>query len=67
MSSQGREQLGKNPAVWRWTQGCGEAIAPQAELEALIQDYSEQANSLSLTPPPSDAAGARPRDFWEQG
>ena len=59
---------------WARTQLCGdghrgawEAIAPQAELEALIQGYSEQASSLSLTLPPSHAAGARPRDFWEQG
>lgn len=40
-----------------------EAIAPHA----LIQGYSEQTSGLSLTPPPSDVAGARPRDFWEQG
>lgn len=38
--------------------GAREAIAPQAELEALIQGYSEQNSSLSLTSPPSDAAGA---------
>lgn len=43
--------------------GAREAIAPHA----LIQGYSEQTSSLSLTPPPSDVAGARPRDFWEQG
>lgn len=59
---------------WPRTQLCGyrhrgarEAIVPQVELEALIQGYSEQASSLSLTPPPSDVARTRPRDFWEQG